>query len=312
MIDSIDEVNSIFEQPWWLDTVAFGKWGAVTVKDSDKVIARLPYVFERNRIVMPPLTQTLGPWIHPDYRKQRQGNTQTTIQKELIRELMGQLPKYKSFDMTFDHANDYILPYRWLGFSLQPTFSYRLNDLSDLDRVQSNLNKTVKKNIRSGMNKTCISSELDVEALFLSLDESFSAQNRKYPHSIVLIEKIVKNCVSRDSGRMFIARDGENNVHASAFIIYDERTCYYLLGGSSANYRSSGAQSLVLWEAIQFASTTSKAFDFEGSMVEGIENFFRQFGGEQVVNYNVTKHQLHQVIMSYYKPKLKRLIGYKL
>ena len=45
--DSIPSVNSIFEQPWWLDVVAPGRWSAAEVRRDDKVVARLPYVQRR-------------------------------------------------------------------------------------------------------------------------------------------------------------------------------------------------------------------------------------------------------------------------
>ena len=37
----------------------------------------------------------------------------------------------------------------------------------------------------------------------------------------------------------------------------------------------------LIWNAIKFASNNSNIFDFEGSMIRPIENFFRAFGGIQ-------------------------------
>ena len=67
--DSIPWVNSVFEQPWWLEAVAPGRWRAAEVRPGDEVVARLPYVV-RNRlgltmIVQPPYTPSLGPWLRP-------------------------------------------------------------------------------------------------------------------------------------------------------------------------------------------------------------------------------------------------------
>src|SRR6056297_1016426 len=64
---SINYVNSIFEQPWWLDAVAPGQWESIEIKKGDQVVARMPYVIKKKMglkmITMPPLTQTLGPWL---------------------------------------------------------------------------------------------------------------------------------------------------------------------------------------------------------------------------------------------------------
>ena len=312
MLNTTPYANSVFEQPWWLDIVAPGEWGEVTVKEGDETVARLPYVLQKGRITLPPLTQTLGPWMKSEYRQLQPGNTQLSKQKELIAALLGQLPRHKSFHVTFDSANEYILPYRWLGYRYEPEFSYRLTDLCDTDALYAALNKTAKKNIKAARNKTTLVEQPTAKMLMDLLDKTFGAQGRKWPHDRDLTRRIIEKSVENGRGKLIVARDSEGNLHSGAFLLYDEKVCYYLLGGSDSAFRSSGAQSLVLWEAIRFAATVSQAFDFEGSNVEGIENFFRQFGGSRVINYSVIRQSLFADCMELAKPRVKRLIGYKI
>lgn len=37
-------VNSVFEQPWWLDTVAPNSWKEILIEEAGEVIARWPLV----------------------------------------------------------------------------------------------------------------------------------------------------------------------------------------------------------------------------------------------------------------------------
>ena len=57
----------VFQQPWWLDAVAPGRWDEVTCEEGGRVVARLPFVVRgRPRFRMlaqSSLTQTLGPWV---------------------------------------------------------------------------------------------------------------------------------------------------------------------------------------------------------------------------------------------------------
>lgn|GEM_PF-4541022 len=53
--------------------------------------------------------------------------------------------------------------------------------------------------------------------------------------------------------------------------------------------RTSGASSLLLWEAIRFALQVAERFDFEGSMFEPIERFFRGFGAVQKPYFQISK-----------------------
>ena len=60
------------------------------------------------------------------------------------------------------------------------------------------------------------------------------------------------------------------------------------MGGGNPTLRNSGATSLCMWEAIKLASTVTKVFDFEGSMIEPIERFFRGFGAMQKPYFAIT------------------------
>ena len=84
------EGNTI--QPWWLEIVAPGQWGEVVVEKGNEVIARLPYVLDKGKIEMPPLTQTLGPWMKPEIRDFLPGNKHLSNQKEIVSDLLGIVP----------------------------------------------------------------------------------------------------------------------------------------------------------------------------------------------------------------------------
>ena len=60
------------------------------------------------------------------------------------------------------------------------------------------------------------------------------------------------------------------------------------MGGGDPEFRNSGATSLLMWNAIQFASTVSQIFDFEGSMIESVERFFRGFGAVQTPYFSIS------------------------
>ncbi|HUG62595.1 MAG TPA: GNAT family N-acetyltransferase, partial [Methylomirabilota bacterium] len=94
---------------------------------------------------------------------------------------------------------------------------------------------------------------------------------------------------ARGRCRAMIAEDAAGARHAGALVVWDSTAAYYLLGGGDPELRASGAASLLLWEAIRGAATTSDAFDFCGSMKRPIERFFRSFGARQTPFLEVTK-----------------------
>lgn len=304
-------VNSIFEQPWWLNAVAENHWSEVFYKKNDEIVGRLPFCFYGGKtIAMPPLTQTCGCWIKPVVSTV--GNEHLSYQKEILDGLMEQLPQHHSLKIHLDTNIQYFLPFIWKGYQVIPKVSYRITNLEDLESIYQNFSKTVKKNIKSATKKVRIKEETSLNVLMDMMEKTFAVQGRKYPISRNIIEKIILAAEEHASGKMYIAIDSEEHVHACSYFVFDENVFYYLISGADPNYRTSGAQTLILWRAIQEAAKYSKHFDFEGSMVEGIETFFRRFGGKPVIYYEISKQSVTNEIKDVLKPRVKRLLGYKI
>lgn len=295
--------NSIFEQPWYIDAVTNGNWTEVKVEEKDAVVARWAVPYDGNKIKMPGETQTLGIWFAP--------NTKLSKQQKYIEELVRSLPKKSGIDLMLDPINNYFLPFKWLGFKISPRITYRFTDVTDIEAVRAKYDKTVRKNIKSASNKVEIIEDSSIDNLYDMLKKTFENQGRSCPHKKEFIKKIFDTCNEHDAAKIITAVDNNNNVHASSLFIYDENTCYYLIAGADPKFRSSGAQTLVLDAGIEFASKHSRAFDFEGSMIEGIENFFRRFGADRVLYYQVEKKGLIGEMMSILKPRIKKLLRYK-
>lgn len=304
--------NNIFEQPWWLNSVAGNCWDEIIVQDGDKVIGRLPVCYNKNRkkIEMPLLTQTCGVWLQIDSTVSY--NEQCNQIKTIIDNLLEQIPSLLSINIALDSSLTYFLPFYWRGFSVRPRISYRIKDLSDLDYVYQNFAKNVKRDIRSAGKKVTIVEHTSINILIDIMNKTFAAQGRRYPVPRNIIENIIRECEKHDAGKMFYAIDAEDNIHACAYFVYDKNVFYYLVGGKNSEFKNSNAQTLILWKAIQYASTVSKVFDFEGSMVEGIETFFRRFGSTPVVYYEIQRQSLFNDVKDITKPRLKRLLGYKI
>lgn len=317
-MEEIECTNSLFEQPWWLDIVAPGEWEAAEVKDSSgKIIARMPYLrrkgrFGKSRIMMPDNTQNLGPWFAGDIRTDTPGNKQFVKQKEIVDELLSQMEPFKECELTLNCANTYVLPWYWHGFKLSPTFSYRIDASQSSDDIFANFSKSTRKNIRKAQQESTISYETDIDTFYYILDKTYEAQDRKNPDSREFITKMIETCDKQGHGKMFTARDKDGNLQCSSYLVYDKKIAYALVSGSVPAFRGSGSKSLVYWEEIQHAIKVSKVFDFEGSMIEGIENVMRQFGAHWVTNYHISKSGSMRDIYTVMKPRIKRMIGYKM
>jgi hypothetical protein len=288
--DSVPWANSVFEQPWWLDSVAPGAWSEIVLRRGDRVAARLPYAHRRRfglrTIVQPPLTQTLGPWLAPgDGKYARRLDNENQLLAELIRGL----PPFDVFRQSLATTLTNAMPFYWAGFQATVRYTFRIEDLSDLDRVQSDFQEHVRRAIRKAQRTVEVVHDCPLDELLRLDAQTYVRRGRARPYSEALLRRLDAACAARGARRILGAVDTAGRTHAVLYLVWDDRTMYALINGADADLRSSGANSLLYLEAIRLAAEVSHAFDFEGSMVEPIARFFRGFGGRQVPYLLVTK-----------------------
>jgi lipid II:glycine glycyltransferase (peptidoglycan interpeptide bridge formation enzyme) len=302
---------TIFQEPWWLDAVAPGAWRLLDVIRGGEVAARMPIVVTRKfgfRIIRnPPLTPTLGPWLRASTANPPK---RLAMEKELLNDLIDQLPPWDYFEAAFHPQLTNWLPFYWRGFQQTTRYTYILDDTSDPDRVWNGLQDTVRRNIRKARKELSVRTDLSLEAVLKLTTMTFRREGLALPFSHELVRRIDAACASRDARRMFFAEDMNGRLHAALYVVMDGKSAYYLFGGADPDLRSSGAQNLLLWEAMRLASTRGIKFDFEGSMVEPIERVFRGFGARQAPYLQVHgARPLAKVLLQTLPPRLLRTLS---
>lgn len=197
---------------------------------------------------------------------------------DLSQELIRGLPRFSAFHQHFHYTVDNWLPWYWNGFQQTTRYTYVIENLFNLDHVWDGLSSNIKGDVRKAQKHV----EVEVAASpgeFFELNEMvFRRQGITAPYSRGFVERLDEACSTRGQRAIFIARDSKGNAHAGCYIVWDEQSAFYLMGGGDPELRRSGATSLCMWTAIQFAATVTKRFDFEGSMLRPVERYFRAFG----------------------------------
>lgn len=285
MSDTGFEHYSLFGERWWLDAVAPGQWAEAAVTSGGQVQARLRYVLLRQgglRVVgMPQLTQTLGPWFAPMEGKYAQ---QLARQKDLVEELLAALPPHDLFLQRFHPSMTNWLPWYWAGYQQTTRYTYVLPDVREPAKLWPEFRDNIRNDVRKAQNRfgLKLSTELGDDVLYEIYRKTFQRQGEQPQVNAEQLRLLRRVCRERDSGEVLFVVDGDGRAHAAAFMVWDSRCAYYLLGGGDPELRNSGAHSLLLWEAIQRSASRTQSFDFEGSMVEGVERFFRAFNAQQM------------------------------
>lgn len=275
---------SIFSQGWWLDAVC-GKenWNVVLIEKGGQIVASFPYYLKRKygfqMIQMPMLTQTMGPWIR--YPVGQKYAKKLAYEKDIFSELIALLPDFNSFLQNFHYSITNWLPFYWHGFVQTTRYTYVLNNLTDVNNIYDSFRENIRREIRKAEKFVEVYISEDIELFYQINKMTFERQNKAIPYSLEFLKQLDMVLAANKCRKIFLAKDEQERIHAAVYIIWDTHSAYYLMGGGHPELRHSGAHSLLIWKAIQHSATVTKKFDFEGSMIEPVERFFRGFGAVQ-------------------------------
>lgn len=241
----------------------------------------------------PDLAPYLGPWF--DFPKDVGMAKRETYLKEGVEALMQQLPDHDVLLARIHPDFEYFLPFVWQGCQLSPRVTYRLPADLDLDHVTHGMRSNVKRNLKKAGSIVETREGNSVDPLWELGLKTFERQEEKPHFHREDLHRIYEACIHRNSVKLIEAVDEKGSLHSTAMFLKDAERVYYYKGGSDPELRESEAFSAVLWEGIKWSRELGLEFDFEGSMIEPVERFFRSWGARRTVYYELRRFRNSKV-----------------
>ena len=279
---------SVFAQPWWLDAVCGETGWEVQLWQTDNQIqAALPYrkvkKWGLTRFEMPPLTPFFPLMVVN--RQPRDMHQRLSLQKKGIEALLSGLPSCHAHELRMSPETEYVLPFYWHGYALQTRYTFRI--FPNENHVPS---AQAKKNIRKAEELGIGIEELEsTEALLQIVQAPFERKRIKSPYSNEVLRRAIDEIKSRGAGFLVQAKDKEGRVVSAAACVSDSQACYLILGSSTEEGRRQNSEYLLYDACIKKAQSMGLIFDFEGSMLEGIEARNRAFNARPVAYTSVQR-----------------------
>ena len=280
----------LFAQPWYLDACAEGGgWDAVLALDKGRPVAALPYFVKQKGpfryATMPPFVKWLGPYLLPELRGQ------LAAEHRLFKALIDQLPPLAAFKQNFYPTTTNWLPFYWAGYRQTTYYTYRFSNLADLPAIEAGLNADVRRSIRKAAKTLHVVHDLDPRLLFDFTPAIYQKQQLPVPFTWSQFKRLDEALAVHQAQKYFFAVDADGHVHGAALLVWDAQTAYFQLAADDPTRPPAETGKFLIWETIRYAATVLKrsCFDFEGSILPGVEYVRVRFGATQVPYFFVWK-----------------------
>lgn len=282
----------LFHQLFWLDAVAGDQWDVVVLEEDGVMKAYYLYALRKSplgiRCYMPELTQFLG----PGYRIEK-SNERDRLNKEtlLLEQLCSMLPSAAEFSSRWQTGYFNWLPFYWMNYKQRVRYSYVLDDISKPEVLRQQFSEKITREIRKAEKSFSIIETDDTEKFYHLIQSNFKSKQAKVQLDFATLNRAYAACSKNGCGKIWCALDQKQQWAASIFVAWDAQTAYYIIGARDDAFGNSGSMSLLFWHAFNELKDTVKSFDFEGSMIKGVENYFRSFGASQRMFFEITRYQ---------------------
>jgi hypothetical protein len=217
-------------------------------------------------------------------------SSKNSFTKDIINLFSGFLKAQRSSELSIALPPEVIdtQPLQWADFQVKTRYTYLIDLIKNADEIWDNFSSQRRKSIRKAESDQLevkgVSSFVEIKSL---VEKTFNRQAKKLNQEVV--NKILFSYANPENAFGYVTYI-LGKPAATVFCIHDDKAAYYLLGGYDESNKHHGAGSAAMWAAIKHAKSMGlKTFNFNGSMLPKIEDYFREYGGELTPYYEVSK-----------------------
>ena len=108
--------------------------------------------------------------------------------------------------MNFSPVVTNWLPFYWAGFQATVRYTYRIEDLSDLDRVRSEFDENVRRRIRKAQATVMVDHDFSIEELLRLDSGTYARQGLRSPTTPEFVRRLEAACAAKGARPVTWAR----------------------------------------------------------------------------------------------------------
>lgn len=257
--------HHIYAYSWYLDIVTKQKWELLVLNNYEAVMplpfARLKRALFIKKITQPLFCQQLGVF------------SLSELNQDTFNLFIKNYKKLLIFKYQFNHFNNTFLK------ELSPIINkvnYELNLNKPYSEIRLKFNKNLNRNLKkASKNKLKITQDIEISQFLDFKDQHKTHKISKGNYSLMkrLLTQIIQLKAGNFYGVLF-----NNKIIAIGFFVFSNNRIIHLFSASSKQGKIVAGIPFLFDYLIQKHANTNLIFDFEGSMITGVAQFFKSFG----------------------------------
>lgn len=286
-------------------------WDVWLCNHGEETVAAMPYFFQdregRRYITKAPLTQNNG--IIFSHAHDASLVSRQKAEEKIINEACDYIAHLgiDVYEQQYHHTFKNWSPFYWHGYEAIPRYSYIIEDTSDIETVRAGLSSKLRGKIKKGWRSIDRIQELDPITFYNVHSKVFERQGLDCPFSREMWLRLWEATKKNDSGVTLGAITEKGEISSFIFLVWDNRSVYQILGGSTPSLQNLDTYDALIWHAICLASEFGLSYDFEGSMIERIAKSFREYGGVPKLYFRIRKVFNPRIILEEANRKIQDL-----
>lgn len=260
----------LFYRDVYLDAVCDGPWDVILYQKEGQIVAAYVYMIKQKMglqyIVQPQLCPYTGPYFFDPL-----------FAKEAYAYFLSALPKHHLLIQDYFHS----IPDLTVNpFTQSTKHTYLLDRTVDIDKLWQKQSSVHRRIIRKAEKGLRYETEERIDSFLEFVSTTFEKRGKAIPNDPSIFRRLDEVLDKNGQRKIVKCTNSEGTVVAMCYFMIDERWTYNFANSVIEDYRHYG-MNLILWNEIKTTLSSGRSFDFEGSMIPGIDEFFKRFKGEK-------------------------------
>ncbi len=283
--------GTVFHYSWWLN-IAAQRFDILAVRDKNGLLCGgVPLTWKKRAALKllhaPQLTPFLGPIF--DIAGIKEPCDRLHLMRSAGELIAQNVPRFDSFRCMVGACGPDLQGFLWSGFRAELAYTFRMPSGTSVEFVETHITRThLQKLAKAKRLGVSVTRNEDTEA-FAKLCKIGSLHGDRILYPADLPVRLWLAAFKRGMSDFYLARTSNGEVAAALLTVHDSRTTFQIVSAFDSSKREIPGSYAVLWTALQEALVAKRDFDFEGSALRGVEQYYRRWGPAAVPVWRLEK-----------------------